>query len=346
VANDLGLTRTERKAITEAILTPYLTAKKDRTLIQQYERARGGPDGRSRTVLSTVVTETGRLASGESFVDEGSTNQQNFSKHVARDEPLYAVRDCFIPDPGFVLVGTDLDKAEAVVMAFESENWEFYDRLIAGEDVHKWIAAQAYYGGDESKVEKGVRDRCKNVLYASLYMAGIKRITATINKDAKRREDKLTEGEVTDVYNVLMDILHLDKWWDRVWRDLMDPKTHGGYRWLENALGFRRMFYNPDRHKCWKEAVNFFPQSTVASVIDHAMTVFWDTLDSPGEVELILQVHDELLYQVREDLVDEIIPKLVALMQEPFIARGREVYIPSSAEVGKRWGQMQKWSAS
>mgnify|MGYP003120651514 FL=1 len=55
--------RQERKDITRSIVEPYLTAKKDRTIIGQYKRAEPGEDEKLRTVLSPVVTETGRLAS-------------------------------------------------------------------------------------------------------------------------------------------------------------------------------------------------------------------------------------------------------------------------------------------
>ena len=334
--NDYGMVRSDRKEIVSSILTPYLTAKKDKTILTQYVRVAPGPDGVVRTVLSPVVTETGRLASGESFVDPYSTNMQNISKTQGFQDPLYRVRDCFIADPGMVLMASDLDKAEAVVVGFESRNWEFYDRLVTGQDVHKWVAAQAYHGGNEKAVAKQERQRCKNVLYASFYMAGISRITRTINKDAKTKADKLTESDVESVYNVIMDILELDVWWDEVWKDLMDPTTHGGARWLENALQFRRMFYHPDEHKRHKEAVNFYPQATVASQIDRALLAAED-LEEPGQFEFLLQVHDELLWQVAEDKVDYYAPKVIDMMQMPFPRNGRDVFIPASLEVGRRW---------
>lgn len=341
--NHHGLVRSETKAIAAQILRPYLTAKKDRTMLTQYARIHGGRESRIRTVLSPVVTETGRLASGESFVDEYSTNLQNLSKKEGFKDELYKVRDCFIPDEGMVFVATDLDKAEAVIMAIESENWEFYELLVAGEDVHKWVAAQAYHNGDQGQVTKEERQRCKNVLYASFYLAGIPKITSTINSDAATPEDRLTQDDVSQVYDVIMDVLHLDRWWDAVWKDLHDPETHGGPKWLGNALGVKRRFFNPDNHKLHKEAVNFFPQSTVASLIDIIMIDWWENYDCPGEAELILQVHDELLYQVRADKLDYYVPLMVSLMERTFHAKGREVHLTSGATVGQRWGMMSDY---
>lgn len=337
MTNPHGLVRSDRKEIAASVLRPYLTAKKDRTILTQYGRIAPGPDGRVRTVLSPVVTETSRLASGESFVDPASTNLQNLSKKESYKDQLYRVRDCFIADPGMVLLASDLDKAESVVMAFESDNWEFYEKIIRGEDTHAWVASQAYHSGNIKSVTKPERQRCKNVFFASLYMAGIPKITSTINADATSKADKLTEDEVQVVYDAIMDILHLNVWWDRVWNDLMDPDTHGGVRWLENALGLRRMFYNPDNHKLHKEAVNFFPQSTVATRINDVMIWAWNEIEEPGECEMILQVHDEILWQVREDKTTHYGSRIKEAMQSSFTARGRSVYIPASVESGRRW---------
>lgn len=339
--NRYGLVRSERKEIVGDIIRPQLTSKKDRSILDQYHRIEPGPDQRVRTVLSPVVTETGRLASGESFVDPHSTNLQNLAKKESYKDQLYRVRDCFISDPGMSLLACDYEGAESVVMAFESGNWDFYEALIQGQDTHRWIAAEAYHGGDEDAVTKAERQRCKNVYYASLYLAGIPKITRTINADAEPGEEKLTEQQVEVVWQTIMDMLELDLWWDQVWDELMDPELYGGRRWLQNSLGFRRMFYNPDDHKLHKEAVNFFPQSTVASLIDRSLIQIWEELDSSGQCELLLQVHDELLFQVPEGEEEHWAVRIRQIMEQSFQARGRQVYIPTDARAGKRWDEFR-----
>lgn len=335
--------RSERAALVEQIVTPYLTAKKDRTLITQYERIAPGRDGRIRTVLSPVVTETGRLASGESFVDPASTNLQNVSKTQGFKDDLYRVRDCFIPSPGFVLLASDLDKAEAVVAAFESEDWDFYDALIAGADIHTDLAAQAFHSGNTRSVTKEERQVCKAVTYASLYIATTGTITRTINRDSEMLGFKVTEDLVARVHATLLQVHPLEEWWQRIWSELLDPSLHGGYRWLENCLGFRRMFYNPDDHSLHKEAVNFFPQSTVAGTIDSAMLKAFEH-QKEGEFHFLLQVHDELLFEVRADLIHHYAPLVRSFMETPFESRGRTVYIPAGLEVGHCWGEMQAYT--
>lgn len=324
------------------ILSLYLQAKKDATILAQYERIAPDSSGVVRTVLSPVVTETGRLASSKSFVDPASTNLQNLTKEEGYKDDLYRVRDCLISRPGMSLVALDYDKAEAVVVAFESRNWDFYERLVSGEDVHRWVAAVSYHGGNLKAVTESERQRCKTVFYASLYMAGIRTITRNINAAAKSKADRLTEKEVESVWKAIMGVLHLDKWWQSVWDELMDPNLYGGVRWLENALGFRRLFYNPDNHALWKEAVNFFPQSTVASKIDQALIEVCESLEEPGVCEFLLQVHDELVFQIRSDLATDYAAKIREIMQSSFPARGRSVYIPCGCKIGTRWEAARK----
>ena len=332
--------RSERKALVRAIIEPYLTAKKDRTVKTQYERIQGDHASRNRTVLSPVVTETGRLASGESFVDPFSTNQQNISKRQGLKDPLYKVRDCFIPDPGMTLVASDLDKAEAVIVAFESQDWEFYEALIKGKDTHKWIASLAFHAGNEKAVSKHERDVCKNVYYASLYKGGVPTITRTVNSDADILGFRLTEDDTATVLETILKVTKLEEWWETIMRELWDPKMFGGSRQLDNCFGFRRRFYEPELHKLEKKAINFKPQSTVANIIDSVMieTIQWE---KPGEFEFLLQVHDEVLFQVSDAKAIEYGERIRGIMQRPFMSQGREVFITAGLEVGKRWSELK-----
>lgn len=332
--------RSERAQYAYNITHPYLTAKKDQTISSQYTRVSPGPDGRIRTVLSPVVTETGRLASSESFVDPASTNLQNISKTQGFKDPLYQVRDIFIADPSYLLLAFDLDKAEAVVAAFESEDWDFYQALIEGEDIHTSLAAETFHGGNTRSVKKEERQVCKMVTYASLYLASVSTITRNLNANSDMLGFRVTEELVGKVHSTLMEKRRLSEWWERVLDDLFNPEVSGGYRWLDNCFGFRRQFYNPNHHDLHKEAVNFFPQSTVANIIDRAMIRAWEEICIPGEFELLLQVHDELLFLCKQGKEHEYSSKILSVMEEPFTARGREVYITSGAKVGLRWGSM------
>jgi len=320
-----------------------MTAKKDRTMMGVYKRIKPCPDGKIRTVLSASGTETGRLSSSESIVDPGSTNLQNLPKVTAATDELYQVRDCLEADDGMTLLAIDYDKAEAVLAAAYSRDWAYYDRLIAGEDVHSWHAGH-FFGRQEwidgAKATSVERSVAKNATYASNYMAGIPTIMRTVNKRADEIGRKVTRSEIEDINRIYLDLHPLRRWWNEVSEEL----TARG--WLENAVGYRRFFYEPDPHKRLKEGLASLPQSTVASNINRSLIRVGEELDKPGEIELLLQVHDELLFQVREGEVWEAYLRIKKIMEEPFTVHGRKIYIPASGKVGSCWGQMTEISTT
>lgn len=331
----------ERKALIREIVEPYLRAKKDRTIQGIYKRVKPCSDGKVRTVLSASGTETGRLSSSESIVDDGSTNLQNLPNLTSLDDELYRVRDCMVADEGMTLLAIDYDKAEAICAAVYMRDWDFYEKLIAGEDVHSWHAGHFFsvpewtQGVKAGKVERQV---AKNATYASNYMASIPTILGTVNRQADKIGRKVSREEIERIHRIYLDLHPLSQWWTETSETLT---TRG---WLENAFGFKRFFYEPDPHKRLKEALAFLPQSTVASNINRSLIQVWHDLDSPGDVELLLQVHDELLFQVREGVVGDAYHRIKAIMERPFMVHGREVFIPASGKVGACWGKMTEIS--
>lgn len=327
--------RAERKALIASIVEPYLDAKKDSTMLGVYKRIKPArKDGKIRTALSNVTTETSRLASSATFLYPHSTNLQNLPKLMAMIDELYQVRDCIIADPGFKLCAFDYDKAEMVAVSCYMKDWTYYEKLITGADVHRELAAQV--GGiKESEVSDSLRQMCKAVVYASNYLATVPTVTRTINANSDLTGVRVTEKQVAKIQGVYFDAHPLKAWWQEVERDL---KARG---YLTNALGFKRYFFNPNPHDRHKEGCAFLPQSTVAQLINRSMTKIYNELDRDGEVELLMQVHDELLFQIREDLIAETAPKIRDIMQEPFHIHGREVYIPTGGKVGDSWGKMK-----
>jgi DNA polymerase-1 len=332
------MNRNERKRLVRSIVEPYLTARKDKTQINILKRIKPGADGRIRTVLS-VSTETGRLASSESLVDE-STNLQNMSNITSLSDPLYRVRDCFIADEGMTLLAVDHDKAEAVALAAMSRDWDYYERLHAGEDVHSWHAGH-FFGVQEwidgGRADKVQRQLAKNATFASNYMASQKTIQNTVNAKWEQIGRKVSFDEIMKIHKIYLNLHPLKRWW----QETAEEVSRRGY--LINPFGFKRRFYNPDSHKRLKEALAFQPQSTVASNINRSLIEIDQHL-RPDEGQFLLQVHDELLFQVYESKVMDVYHLVREVMERPFIVHGQEVHIPASGKMGACWGTMQEIS--
>lgn len=322
----------ERRSICATILGPYFTAKKDDSQQEIYVRLKPNKDGAIRNELSPYRVVTGRLASGDTFLIE-STNLQNLSKATAYEDPLYAVREVIIPRPGFVFLCADYEKAEAVVASADSEDWEFYNKLIAGEDIHAWHAE--LYMGETNEINRQI---CKEITYASYYIATPNTVQQRINRNYHKTGIKLDLATVEQYHRHHLDLHPLERWWDTV---LRDAKANDW--WQENPFGLRRKFENPNFHDRHKQMVNWRCQSTVASAVNKAWRTIWKTLDYDGLHYLVHQIHDEIMMEVREDMHQDIAVQMKSIMERPFTIRGKEVYIPVEVCVApENWHNKKK----
>lgn len=328
----------ERKRVAAAVIGPMLAAKKDRTVSSFYQRAECGGDGRLHTLLAPR-TASGRLASSETgWPEETSTNLQNQPKKVSKLDVLYRVRDIFDTlCEDWVFVAGDYRNAEAILCAAYSLDWLFYEQMMDKHDVHR-MHASLYFDVAEDQVTSYQRSTAKNVHYASLYMARPPTITRTLNKDLLPGEPRFEEAFVTDIWQQFLSLHPLEEWWRRVGLLL---RKNGG--WLRNPLGFKRTFYDPTYEGRLKDGLSFYPQSTVASLMNPVMIESYRTVDDDKTRLQILQVHDELLWLSRPDQVKRIVSKVTPLMERPFMIEGREVYVPVEWKVGNPWGGMEEY---
>lgn len=328
-----------RKKLVESIVAPIVRGRRDRTIAAIYARSMPDSGGKLRTALA-VDTASGRLSSSESLVYPRSSNLQNMPKKIARFDPLYQVRDIFIAPKGFALLSIDYAGAESVCVAAYSKDWEYLEALLRGEDTHS-MHAKLFFGEAWDKADpsskKLMRDIAKSVTYASYYGATVPTIARTINQDSDFTGISLSEGEVAKYHRILLSVRRLEMWWEETKEEL---KRNDGV--LRNCFGYRRRFHSIDEHSRMKDALSFFPQSTVAWLMLENMLAA-DTLERKYKVQLLLQVHDELLFQAplsNKTATVNFIKELDNYMRRTFIVNGREVYIPTEWKIGNSWGKM------
>lgn len=323
----------ERRASARSIVAPLLGAKRDHTARTGYERVAPGPDGRIRTVLSPVGTSTFRQSSSASPLFSASTNLQNMMKKIARLDEFYQLRDCFLPDEGKVLVAGDYSSAEAVLVAAYSQDWLFYEKLVSNVDIHTEHAQHFF---DVETPTPFQRDIAKTLTYASFYGASPFTLTERINKDSDTTGIRVTVEEVTRLRAILLQLHPLERWWAATREELAKS---GGV--LRNCFGFRRVFREPDPDYRLKDGLAFYPQSTVAWLINWIIADLYKA-PAPFSEALLLQVHDELLFQSHPEIVAILVQRLTPLYERPFVIHGHKVYIPVEWKTGASWGQMRK----
>jgi DNA polymerase I len=204
------------------------------------------------------------------------------------------IRAVFVPDPGYTLCATDLDRADLQVVAWDSGCETLKDLLKEGLDVHLFNAGHAFHLDitvdqlrDPQRVEylekayKRERNLAKAGGHATNYIVHKSTLAAALN---------ITESEAQDfIDGHFRRYPEIKEWHHRVWNQLITEQT------IHNAFGFRAVFFDRITDATLREAVAWIPQSTVGLVINEA----WEQLEQTVPfTEVLLQVHDELIYQV------------------------------------------------
>ncbi len=332
----------ERRKLVHDVLTPIQRGKRDRTMKSAYARLQPGKDGRIHTGLS-VATTSMRLASAETIVEEGSTNLQNMANKIATMDPLYHTRDCMMADPGFHLVARDYASAEGLLVFAYSEDWEWVDRMLAGEGIHALHAIEFFnlscHWSEVKKKHPEVYTTTKNITFLSFYQGSARTATVTFNKDYPIHGQRITEKETLRLQTILYQLHPLHAWWAKVKQDL---KHSNGV--VRNCFGYARPLRDPDEHNRLKDALSQLPQSTVAWKMNEALCKVHDELDRQEEIELFHQNHDELVLQCIPECLDETLEYSAKAMETPLTIHGHEFHIPTEAKVSKvggSWGEME-----
>ena len=306
---------------------------RDRKVASTYRRLTPDKDGRIRTVLAPD-TASFRMSSSNSLLFR-STNLQNMEKKVSKIDPEYKVRDIFVADEGCELVACDYVGAEAFCCAAYSKDWSYLAKLEAGVDTHAELAKFMF----ETEITPIQRDIAKTIRYASQYAAKVRTITLNLNKEADTTGMYFTEDQVTVLHHKLLQVHPLELWWDTTRREL---ERQNGVLW--NCFGYKRTFHNPDADERLKEGLSFYPQSTIAWLMNRALPQVHDILEDDCGIDamLLLQIHDELLFQALPHAIPALIQTVTPLLTTPFTIHDRTLSIPVEWKTGHSWGSMKK----
>ena len=110
--------------------------------------------GRVHTSYSLVGAQTGRLSSTE-------PNLQNIP---IRTEIGRQIRDCFVAEPGNVILAADYSQIELRLAAHMADVPSLKEAFAAGEDIHARTAQEMF-----GEVNRDTRGRAKTINFAILY---------------------------------------------------------------------------------------------------------------------------------------------------------------------------------
>lgn len=300
-----------RHPIIGAIIDYRQIAKLKSTYIDGLVKMIDQDDGRIHSSFNQTVAVTGRISSTE-------PNLQNIP---VRMEIGRRIRKIFIPSEAHVLVDADYSQIELRILAHMSQDTDFIESFLSGEDIHRKTASEMF-GISMDKVTSEQRNSAKAVNFGIVY--GISDFGLSQNLGISVSAAK---GYIDRYFNRYKKVrLYLD--------GLVELAESQGY--VATLMGRRR--YIPEiksRNKTIyslgkRLAMNTPIQGTAADIIKMAMIDVYNELKRRSlKSKLILQVHDELIIDTDKDEIGEVKELLRDKM-----ANAVKLAVPLSVEVG------------
>ena len=273
--------------------------------------------GRVHTSYHQAVTATGRLSSSD-------PNLQNIP---IRNEEGRRIRQAFIAREGYSIVAADYSQIELRIMAHLSGDQGLINAFSQGKDIHRSTAAEIF-GVSLDEVTSEQRRNAKAINFGLIYgmsAFGLSRQLGISRPDAQKYMD-LYFQRYPSVQQFMTDIR-------------AKAKAQG---YVETLFG--RRLYLPDinssnamrRKGAERVAINAPMQGTAADIIKRAMIKIDEVIRHDPDIEMIMQVHDELVFEVRSEKVAFFREQIKQHMEA-----AAELVVPLIVEVGvgKNWDE-------
>lgn len=288
------------------------------------------PDGRMHTQYSSMIAETGRLASED-------PNIQNFPKRKRKE-----IRGVVVPPPGYLIVASDYGQIEARVIAMASEDTNLVKYLWTGWDVHgywadrfikewppicDWISAEFEVDrGDEKLVRKTLRQEAKNRWVFPQFFGSSYKSCAPEMHVPETIAKELSE-EFWDEFK------GVKRWQKKImerYEKTMYVETLTGRR-RRGALSLNQIINTPI-------------QGTAADIVTEAMTAITERGDREHDTDLIpaINLHDDLTFFLPDDGMEDKLEIIVSEMCQP---RFDFINVPLIVEVSvseHRWHELHE----
>lgn len=278
-------------------------------------------DSRIHTRFNQTLAQTGRLSSIE-------PNLQNIP---IRLEEGRKIRQAFVPKKeGNVLLGLDYSQIELRVLAAITKDESMMEAFTNNIDIHTKTAMEVY-GVELDEVTPLMRRNAKAVNFGIVY--GISDYGLSQNLGITRKEAGQFIDTYLDSFKEVKTFMH----------DVVQDAKRDGY--VTTLLHRRR--YLPDinsrnfnaRSFAERTAMNSPIQGSAADIIKLAMVRFADSEAAKEfDVELLLQIHDELIFDIPEDQVEAFIPVITEIMED---ALDIGVPLKVDAGYGKDWYEVK-----
>lgn len=258
-----------------------------------------------------------------------SPNLQQLPKAKSKDSNKGVVRKAFISDPGFYLLDMDFANIEYRIFASLCKDKGLMDAFFKDVDFHSHTAT-VMFGIKPDEVTEELRAKAKTINFSLLFGAGVKNLAKQL---------KVSRPEAQSLFNKYFESMpEVQPWIDRMKKETLETGTAVSY------YGYIRRFLNLsslDEYKlgeALRSAVNHRVQATASGILRIAMLRADKALKDRDDIQMLLQVHDELLFQVKETTPIE--EAVAIIKKEAEIKIPDFVPVRSDFAVGYSWGNL------
>lgn len=267
--------------------------------------------GRVHTHYAQAVAVTGRL----------SSNDPNLQNIPVRTPEGRRVREAFVAPEGKLIASADYSQIELRIMAHLSGDEALLNAFQNGLDVHRATAAEVF-GVALEQVSSEQRRYAKVINFGLIYgmsSFGLAKNLGIETKAAAAYIDKYFQRYpgVKRYMDETVALAHAQGYVETVFgRRLYLPEINGGS--------------GPRKKAAERAAINAPMQGTAADLIKKAMIAVQAKLDAEKpHIQVIMQVHDELVFELPASDADWVRAHIPAVM-----ASVAELSVPLLAEVG------------
>ena len=277
-------------------------------------------NNRLHTTFNQIGTTTGRLSSS-------NPNLQNIP--VKTDEGI-KIRQGFIAEEGNLLMGIDYSQIELRVLAELSKDENLISAYKRGEDLHKVTAKKIFELGEDEEVSREQRIIAKTINFSIIY-----------GKTAfgLSKELGITQKEATEYINRYFEQYPKVREFEK---KIIEYAEKYGY--TETFFGRRRIIEGISsknkniKNQAERMAVNSVIQGTAAEILKKVMIELYKVLEGKEEeINLLLQVHDELIFEIKEEKIEEYKKIIEDIMRNA--VKFDDVLLDINTNIGKNWAE-------
>jgi len=274
---------------------------------------------RIHTTYSQTIAITGRL----------SSNHPNLQNIPVRTKWGNRIRRCFVAAPGSVFVSIDYSQIELRVMAHMAQDEAMIEAFQSGRDIHRETAAKIFRKTLDD-VTKEERESAKAINFGIIYGISPFGLSRQLGINPK-----MAEGFIHTYFSIYSGIKKfMDETSEMVLKTGEIRTMYGRLRPIPEALSKNKNFQEAGK----RVAINTRIQGSAAEILKRAMIQIDKFIEKSGcKIQMLLQVHDELIFEVASDEVHQMsaIKNLMEGIEK------LSVPLICDMEKGKSWGELE-----